>query len=170
MEEIQYTTISSESDAHLLLAQALESANFDNRLQVAFDGWPSVVIKFEGEDFNGGIPSRMLESFGDLQKIIYRVYCQSAYGHSDIRRLTVSEKELLEFVVVPSEGSTDVLIDLAKVFSSIVGASNMSGAEVVTVIVATGILVTASVAWKNWLNYRRQQHADINLQAMSADE
>lgn len=170
MEEIQRTTISNEDTAIALLEQAISEAGIDSRLRVSFDDWPTLNFKFTGDDFNGGLPSRMLEPFHDLQKIIYRVYCHSKYGHTDTRSLSASEKESLDFVLYPSEGSTDVLIKLAEVFERIIEASDMSGKQVMVTVVSLGIIIASSYSWVQWLNHKREIHNSSNIQILSQQE
>ena len=168
---IEKKIIETEDQAYEILKSALsEASDFDERLQISFDGWPSIKIKFEGDDFNGGLPSRMLEPLIELQKTIYRVYCRSKYDSDDLRKLTQKDKEALELVVIPTPGCTDVLIELGGLFNEIIQSSNMNGTETTIVIVAAGVLFTASVAWKNWLNNKREEHADENTVKLSQQE
>lgn len=163
--------IKNETQAYETLKNALdERSDFDERLQISFDEWPSIELKFDGSDFNGGLPSRVLPALIELQKNVYRLYCRAKYDSEDIRKLTDSEKESLELIVVLSPGSTKVLLKLGKMFNEIIKSSNMTGRQVTTVIIAAGVLYTSSGAWKDWLANKQLEHSSEQTVMLSEQE
>jgi hypothetical protein len=157
---IEQLVIENEEQAYDLLKKALDEHNdFDERLQISFDGWPLIELTFDGADFNGGLPSRMLAPIAELQKTLYRIYCRLKYNSDDVRKLTGSEKDALELIITLAPGSTKVLLKLGEIFNEIIKSSNMTGRQVTATIIVAGTLFAASVAWKDWLANKQLAHS-----------
>lgn len=161
--------ISDEKDAWEALKHAVEKEISDTA-KVTFKNWPIFDITIEGKDFNGTIPTRIMPPILDLQKEIFKVYCRAKYGTEDIRKLTHGEKEILELVVSIKPGSTKFITNLFCFLNEIVKNTNMNGNQAVLLLVGVALLITSSVAWKDWLILKERQHASDTTVQLSEQE
>src|SRR6185312_2546185 len=99
--------VRSEGDAWKWLKRALaNSIPTDSPVNLRFDGWPSLDLRFKGHDFDSSIPTRIMPPLLEAQKEIHRLYSQLRYGEQNLRRLTSEERERLELVVKVEKGSS----------------------------------------------------------------
>lgn len=141
--------ICSEND---LFEAIRKSANdeLQNYTDVQFVGWPIFEIIIKGEDFEGGMPTRVMPFFLSYQKILANTYKQIAINTN------YPTKELLapELIVSIEAGSSKFKVDLEKVlncFSTVAGLFTQDTWH--TVLNTIGSMVPKT-AWKDFLNHR----------------
>src|SRR3546814_10268998 len=96
--EIAKLNVQNEDEAWALLERTIKEAG-DQNVQVNFDTWPEFKLTLKGEDFRGTVPTRVMPPILELQKNIYRAYCQAKYNTDDIRCLKNEERAQLELIV-----------------------------------------------------------------------
>tara|TARA_R110000851_G_C13101290_1_gene568432 strand:- start:12998 stop:13969 length:972 start_codon:yes stop_codon:yes gene_type:complete len=146
----------SEDDAFKWLKRSID--DLEQVSDIKFEGWPVLRIKFEGRDFRGSVPTRIMPSILDFQKEVHRTYCILKYGDSNLKRLTAEERDRLEIVVKVEEGSSLFEVNLSEKFNEIVsGAINkMEGRHLVGAIALAALSFTAPTLWKDYLNHQAQ--------------
>lgn len=156
-ESIEKLTINSEDEAFTLLKKAL-SNEISETTQIVFEGWPVFNLTIQGKDFNSSIPTRIMPPILELQKEIHRIYCRTKYGTENTNKLTAEERELLELIVTIKPGSTEFIANLFKALNEIVKNSNMSGTQVLILLIFIGTLISSNLAWKDWLSAKEREH------------
>lgn len=166
---MEQMVVKSEEQAWKLLEEALlQHGNFG--IQLRFDAWPTFKITLEGEDFHGTIPTRVMPPILELQKNIHRAYCKVKYNTDDIRSLKEDEREALELIVEIHEGSTDFIVDLAKVLNEIAETTGMNGIEMVFLLLGMGVIWTSRLGWKDWLVKQERKHQQCTTVSLSEEE
>lgn len=115
-------------------------------------------MKFEGRDFKGTVPTRIMPAILDFQKEIHRIYCLLKYGDANLKRLTSDEREKLEIVVKVEDGSSLFEVNLSEKFNEIVQAAinKMEGKHLVMSVALAALAFTAPTMWKDYLNQQAQ--------------
>ena len=132
-----------------------------------FDRWPTYEVIIRGESFDGGIPTRILPPFLDLQKVLRRAYARSVYG-DETKRLTQEERQQTEIVIRLEPGSTKFLSELWQTLNTMAG--NMSGPESVAAILGVAVIVGLTIVGKSYIVSRAQAKAyDLGI-TMSKEE
>jgi len=166
---IEEVLVRSEDEAWELLQKALAN-EISETAQVTFSGWPVFNLTIEGTDFNGSIPTRIMPPILDLQKEIHRIYCKARYNTEDIKKLKREEKEFLELVVSIKPGSTKFITNLFKALNEVIKNSQMNGSQVLILLISISMLITSSIAWKDWLSSKEREHAiDAPTKLLIAD-
>lgn len=158
-------TIASDEDAFALLARLVEGQPLGPDYEIRFDGWPRFVITVKGTDFDGTIPTRIMPTLLELQAQVHRLYCRTAYGDGNLRRLSKQDKEALELVVRVERGSSffETLLGdpLYKTLQAAVG--KMSPEQTTIVVIVFAVLIASGWGWKLWLN-KRSAEAQLDQQ------
>lgn len=153
--------IRNEEDALNLLRDLVEGRELEPGVQLRLDGWPVLVIRIEGRDFHGTVPTRIMPSLLKLQSEVNRLYSLIRYGDETSRRLTKADREQLELVVKVDDGSSwyETLLQepLLKVFTD--AAARMTPEQLTITIIAFGLFVTSHLSWRTYLRYRDQEQA-----------
>ncbi len=149
--------IRSEDDLFQAIA-LLDGGEWPNDQEVRFVDWPRYEITIRGEDFDGGLPTRIIPVLLKLQSTVKRAYSRSIYG--EVRsRLPYADLKRTELIVCLDPGSTAFTFDLVPVLNHIVEtvARKMTGKEItITILGVTAILVGGSVL-KTWINAEARQ-------------
>lgn len=149
--------VTSEAEAAMLLEKALSGeVQDDTPALVSFKGWPILEIKLPGTPISGSISPTMMEAFIELQTSLYRANSLISYDIWDLRGLTRTEKDRLEFRVKVTEGSSNYSVALAKPIE-VIGTniiSKMTPADVLISVLATALMVAGTIALRSWLSYR----------------
>ena len=130
--------IAGEEDLFRAL-QMVEGGNWPADQIPFFVDWPRYEISVEGEDFDGGIPTRVIPALIELQRTMRRAYARSVHG-TPRRRLSREETRQTQLIVRLEPGSTKFLVPLANLLN--VALERMSGPE----RVATILLVAAMLS------------------------
>lgn len=166
---IEKISVKNEDDAWELLQKALAN-EISETAQVTFEGWPIFKLTIEGKDFAGSIPTRIMPPILDLQKEIHRIYCKAKYNTEETNKLRKEEREFLELVVSIKPGSTKFITDLFKALNEIIKNSDMSGTQILILVISIGTLLTTSVAWKDWLASNERKHGQEVTTKLSEQE
>jgi hypothetical protein len=164
--------ISSEDDLFSALDRLLAEPAGELKeegWEVSFDGWPRLEITLQGEDFDGGIPTRIMPALLDMQRKVDEAYLRLTEG--EVRRLKKEERRRTELVVRVKSGSSIFSSELAPVLNAIAQAvGKMNGTETLIGILSVAAITGGVFAFKYYLNGRQsEKELDIKL-AMSAEE
>lgn len=168
-DTIESRIIKTEDDAFFALKQALND-EIDDTVNIIFEGWPVFKITLEGEDFNATMPTRIMPPILDLQKEIHRIYCRAKYNDDSTRRLTDDERKQLELIVEVKAGSSEYITRLGGALNEIIRSSNMTGKQVVILLVAIAALITSDYAWKDWLQNKEKESQLETSVSLSKEE
>jgi hypothetical protein len=149
--------IKSEDDAWAWLKKALENQlPEDEPVKLRFDGWPSLDLKFKGQDFNQSVPTRIMPSLMEAQKEIHRVFVTLRYGENNLRRLRFDDREALELNVKVEKGSSEYITNLSEILNKIFesAVSKMSSRDILIALLSVATMWGSNAAWKNWLAHK----------------
>lgn len=165
--------ISSEQDLYAaldrLVAEQAEGKDLHD-WDVRFEGWPRYEITIRGEDFDGGIPTRIMPALLDLQRKVDEAHARLVYG--DVRRLSKDERRETELIVRVRPGSSIFSTDLSQVLTNIAqqAIGKMTGTQIVVSILSVAAITGGVLAFKFYLA-RRQAEKDMDIKlALSAEE
>ena len=129
--------IGGEEDL-LRALEMMESGDWPADQIPLFVDWPLYEIAIEGEDFDGGIPTRVMPALIELQRTMNRAYARSVHGSP--RRLNSREARQTQLIIRLEPGSTKFVVALAKLLN--VAFENMSGRQRARTIVAVAAILT----------------------------
>lgn len=89
--------ILSEQDWLNFVENQLKTPSADIQ-NIRFVGWPKLEIVIDGRRYNGTLPSELMRGFVNFQDEFYRAYVELRYKSKNLQRLTVEDRERLEFV------------------------------------------------------------------------
>lgn len=124
-------TIKSEEDA-LNLLETLKEEELMEAPVICFQGWPSLEILISGSEYNSSLKSSQLRALVKLQDSIYYQY--GLINNKQYKNLTNEEREQLELKVTVRKGSSDILVELTKVFNNLL-ANGIPSTNIITGIV-----------------------------------
>lgn len=151
--------IRNESEAWDWLTKALEGEiPPEEPINLRFEGWPTVDLRFSGRDFDQSVPTRIMPPILNAQKEIHRLYCQLKYGENNLRKLKDEDREQLELIVKVEKGSSEYETNLSDVLTQTFQAavSHMESAHILIAILGSSLIWGSNVAWKNWLAHRER--------------
>ncbi len=160
--------IRSETD----LFDLIERIQFEpwEEKDVLFVDWPRLEITIRGEDFDGGVPTRIMPALLAFQSTLRHGYARAVYGVE--RRLTEEERRQTELIVRFEPGSTTFLSELWPVLNNALAAAakKMSGTQAVVVILGIAAVAGGAYAWKTHVNYESERRRLEHQTRMSAEE
>ena len=168
--------VETEEQAWDLLRQILDGERDVTHADVVeFGAWVSLKIHLPGTPVHSSITPSMMEGFIDIQRTIYRAYTLVASDTADLRTLSKTERDALEFRVVVSEGSSDYLAALMEAIGKIgvEALSKMTPEQMLIAILAIALIIGGSYAWKQWLSHRlamRQAEATSEERKLQVQE
>lgn len=130
---------------------------------IVFVDWPRYEITIRGEDFNGGVPTRVMPAFMEIQRALNRAYARAIYG-DETKRLSKEERANTELVVRLERGSTTFKAELSQALNALV--NNMSGTESLIAVLGVAIVVGGVLSLKAFLLYRasvKQSEVQIRM-------
>ncbi len=160
--------IRNEDDAYALLQRITSKDIGGEKLDIEFDGWPSLYVRLKGEQFESTITPTVMKAFIELQAGIYRAYATATYGSPNAVRLTKSEREMLEIVVKVGPGSSIFTIDFQEMLEKLCGdlIGKMDGTQTLIAIICFALLYFGNSAYKNRLQTRK----DIRSEEIKSEE
>jgi hypothetical protein len=165
--------ISDEEDLFRALERLLDEERKGTDLEdweVTFNGWPRYEITIRGEDFDGGIPTRIMPALLKLQEAVDEGYSRLVYGEA--KRLSKEEKQKTELIVHVRSGSTTFVSNVWDVLNSIgqQALKNMDGSQTLIGLVMIAAMASGTAGLYFWLNYRKEaKRLDVGV-AQSAEE
>ncbi|WP_027159147.1 hypothetical protein [Methylobacter luteus] len=137
-------------------------ANPQDNIDIRFSGWPNLEVIIEGSRFNGTLPTELMRGFVEFQDEFYRAYAELRYKTKNIQRLTIDDRERLEFVFKIEDNCTKSSADETDLLNTIVENLgkifvNMSGEEK---LIGIALLVFALTGYKIF-----EKFSDNNLKA-----
>lgn len=163
-------TIANDADLFAVLQQAAEDS-LGADAQIEFRGWPNYEIIIRGEDFDGGIPTRIMPAIMDLQRQVYAAVALMKYGTP--QRLSRDERKQAELVVHFEAGhSTKFFSELWKILNAMAkeAAGKMNGPQLVVTILGLAALTSGSFAWKEHLAARLEEKGMEHTLQMNQEE
>ncbi len=152
--------ISNEEDLFNAI-EAIESCKETTIPNVKFIDWPRYEITIKGENFNGGIPTRVMQAFGEFQKTIDNAFTRISYRSK--RSLTENDRKKTELIVRVKPGSSRFVIDLTESLNHAI--SKMTGTEIIFVVLGIAAITGGAVIWKAYINHVAKKHElDLKLQ------
>ena len=118
---------------------------------IVFVDWPRYEVTIRGEDFDGGVPTRVMPAFMEIQRAVNRAYARSVYGDEN-KRLSARDRRQTEIVVRLQPGSTTFKAEVAQILNSMV--ANMTGAQSLTAIIVVAGLVVGLLGVRSYLAHR----------------
>lgn len=168
------TTIRSESEALELLQKLLTDDAIKLDISgVEFEGWPRFTIRIKGKDFDGTVPTRVMPTFLQLQKLINKTYCQSSYGTDNLRKLTKDDKEALELVVKVEKGSSffDAVMDSALTKLIEHAGSKMTPEQITLVAIVFSLMIGSTFMWRSYQHRKvRELELDQEVQLSNVEK
>lgn len=106
-------TVNSMDSIFEILATAI--TNEQEHFSLNFDGWPKLNIVFEGDNYDGVLPARVLKSLWDMQDKLNKVYADLVLDGNK-RKVRSDLKESLELYYTIEKGCVNVNIDASEFF------------------------------------------------------
>lgn len=150
-------TIRSEDDAYGLLQKLVDkSINIGDR-QLSFEGWPTLTLRLQGQDYQSTITPPVMKAFLELQLGIYRSYATAKYN-SPHKRLTNEEKSALEIRVKVEPGSSIFSIDMQQLLERLCHelVGKMDPTTIVISVLGAGVIWGGVSSYKSYLDHRTQ--------------
>jgi len=162
--------IRSEDDLFDAIARVKAMEGEEAPPELDFVGWPHFTLTIKGDDFEGGVPTRIMPAIMSLQKQINRTY--SVIVHGEERRLKKSERDQTELVVRFEKGSTTFVSDLTQVLNTLAqhAASSMNGTHATITILGLASVLGGYAAWKSYLNNQLEKKQLDHRVEMSQQE
>jgi hypothetical protein len=163
-------SIANDADLFAVLEQVAERT-LGPDTEIEFRGWPNYEVIIRGEDFEGGIPTRIMPAIMDLQRQVYAAVALMKYGAP--QRLTREERKLAELVVHFEAGhSTKFFSELWKILNPLVkeAAGKMNGTQLVVTILGIAALASSSYVWKEHLIARLDEKGMEHSLQLSQEE
>lgn len=135
--------ISSEDDLFEVFDKIRNDKNITAN-EIKFEGWPKYEIVIRGEDFNGGMPARIMPALLSFQRTIDIAYSQCIYG--EIKRLKKEERRETQFIVYLENGSTRFTVYLDKILNNFLkeAVQKMSSTQIVIVVLCLAVIFGCS--------------------------
>ena len=151
-------TINSEEEAIATLQRALAQEFSNKVVDLDFEDWPSIKLKYVGPKFHGTVTPEIAQALVDLQEAMNRSYMVAVRGTTNLQGLGEEEKRELELIARVDENCTLLLIDLGpwaeKLATELV--SKMTGTELIITVVSTATVLTAGWVVKSYLKDRSE--------------
>ncbi len=149
--------IASEEDAWRLLTEITEGRLLGPEVQIEFQDWPTITLRFTGPSWNETIPARMLQPVLELQREIYRSYALMKYGDQGVR-LSKEEKSQLEIFLRIRPGSSIVDAAASGSFNELLKGVLMpiDQTHSTGIILGIALLYGSVMMWKIWVQSREK--------------
>lgn len=152
----------------------VESARLDE--EIRFVGWPRLELTLCGEDFDGGVPTRVMPALLEFQRALDRAYARTL--NKSVRGLSQEERRQVELIVRLEPGSTKFFSELAPALNNALAAAveNMSGTQTLVAILFVAAVSGSVLAWRMYLGHRadRLKHdmgrEELKLRAQLTEE
>lgn len=152
---MQNNNISSEDEAW----EWLKNHDTLSNTYVSVVDWGSWHLRITGNDYNGTIDFSLLKSLLELQTSIHKLYAYLHYNSTDIRKLTLEDKNRLRLKISINSGSTNIDMILGDIIKQIV--SVMTPEHTFYIIIFGITLFFGHKFFKTWIHYKiKNKEAD----------
>lgn len=148
-------TITTADDAAAVLQRIASGDDSELQDRLVFDGWPKFELRIQGEDFSGGIPTRVMPSLIELQNAINKEYAIVLGRESG--RLTEDQKRDVELIVFVGDGSTKFIADLAEALNKLTSVAEKMNSNTAAAIIALGFAYASYSGWVATLKDRADE-------------
>jgi hypothetical protein len=154
METRQIVIRSAADAARHLRATARRTTEIQQRVEVRFDGWPSLHINVKGRRYHSSLTTPLMKAMLEYQVSLNRVYATSAYGAS-IRRLDDEDRAITELNFKISEGSSETEANLSAQLTNLADklVDRLSPKQCVIVILSLALLAAGYFSFDKYLAY-----------------
>lgn len=163
------TVIRNEEDAWKALEKLISKEDVGD---IVFDGWPVFNLTVKGDEWDGTIPTRLLQPLIEFQRNVNRIYSYSINETDNIRILSEQEREELELTVKVEHGSSSFEIMLANKLTKIVetGVDHMTGSETLIFLIVATLAISGVFLLKAWLSHKEKIKLSNNMLESSKEE
>lgn len=149
--------IQNDDDLFWLMEKVLDK-EIDPSTEVRFVEYPRFEITLRGEDFDGGVPTRIMPALLKFQREIDNGYARALYGEA--RPLGKEEKKRTELIVRLEKGSTTFFADAAGVLNTVARTAlgKMDGPQTLIVLLGTAAMIAGVYGWKAYLTKQAEIH------------
>lgn len=153
---VSKAVIRSEEEAFDMLQRALASELTDPNVQLEFENWPRLTLRFAGDGYDSTITPQIAQALVELQHAMNRSYARLARSAENSNVLTKEERKSIEFKARVDKGSSLVTVDLGEFAQTLSSAlvGKMTGTEIVITTLGLAITGGAVVAFKAFLAAR----------------
>ncbi len=158
--------IKNDEDLFALLEKILNKEDIDPS-KIKFIGYPQYEITLRGEDFNGGIPTRVMPSLVEFQKNLRYTYSYLKYGEK--RKLSNEERKETELVVyVDASRSSHFRADnIYDVLNQVI--PHMTGSQIALTILGVAAFWAGPKFYKAYIA-RKIKEKELTLQLQLSEE
>lgn len=151
--ELQPVVIRTEDDAFELLRAALADQLEGELIQIDFDGWPTLTLRYAGPGFDSTINPAIAEALLELQAAMNRAFARAVHLSGNARSLTDLERQEIQFFAKVEPGSSAITVFLEKFGDALSTAlkDKMSGKEIAATVIAVTLIAGGTVAYKDYL-------------------
>jgi hypothetical protein len=127
-------------------------------IELIFDGWPNYDVVIKGKDWNGTVPTRVMQPLLDLQQDVNRLFAQVYYGEANLRKLSDDDREALELIVKVKEGSSDYRAPLDKQLTEIAKkvVDKMDSRHLMQTMIGAALIWGSVEINKAWVSERQE--------------
>ena len=151
--------IKSEEDALNFLETLQMQGDKEEAPVIYFEGWPNLEVLISGAEYNSSLKSSQLRALIKLQDSIHYQY--GLISNRQYKNLTHEEREQLELKVTVGRGSSDLLVELTKVFNNLVSGGIPSTDIVTGIVLLSAIYGSYKVA---------NRYFDVKSQEIEAEK
>ncbi|MBF0402074.1 MAG: hypothetical protein HQL90_15085 [Magnetococcales bacterium] len=161
--------LTSEEEAWQLFEEVMTGKPLPPGMQLEFNGWPTITVRFSGPSWHETVPARMLQPVFELQREIYQAYAVIKHGDKSFR-LSKDEKDRLEILLRIRPGSSildtltsDAFNQLAQLARDVLMPIDQN--HLLGLVVVVALTYGSRSAWLAWLRSRQEMHlADLTSQ------
>lgn len=164
--------IRSESDAWYWFERATKGEELPDIPVLVFDGWPSFEISFDGKDWHGTVPSRVMSPLLEVQRDLHRSYVNLCYGMPNLRKLREEDRDGLEIIVEVDKGSSKYKAPLSEQLTKLAqdAIKGMGSRDKLIAILGIALVWGATDVNKAWVAQRQEEKQAEKTVKLSQEE
>lgn len=163
--------IRNDEDLYSLLERILEGESVDADM-IRFEKYPKYEITLRGEDFDGGIPARMMPALTKLQNSIRHIYKELKYDGK--KALTKEDKKTTEIIFYADNCKSSYFRaeQFDKILNQLLSLSiqKMTGKQLVITILSLALLYRGPETLKIYLDYKLDRQELFTQITLSEEE
>lgn len=161
-------SVRNDRDFNAVVELVLNRRDSELEQGILFVDWPRYEITIQGPDFDGGIPTRIMPAFMEIQRVLNRAYARRIYGDEG-RRLSLEDRMETNIVVWLRSGqSTKFGADVTEALNTM--ASKMSGGQSLAAVIVVAGMLAGVMGYKFYLTHQSRA-SELEVQkVMTAEE